>query len=205
MISVMLIEDNDETRDSLAAQFKHEGFSVQKAGNAEQAAFLLQHGRPDVIVCGIHLKGVDGLELTRRLRARDRDEPFYVILTNSEDSPEDRTGAVDVGADDYLVVPVGIDELRARIRLGFRMRKLQIRLLSLSATQSVRDTKVEDIQGALATVHQELETVDTRLGQLQEKIRLAARSVRDEQKTEALNALRRAHEELEEIRAAARR
>ncbi len=116
---LLLIEDNDELRASLARGLGSVGYLVDTAADGAagwQAAAAAEH---DLIVLDRMLPHLDGLEILRRLRRSGSTVP--VLLLTARDTVQDRVEGLDAGADDYLVKPFAVAELLARIRaLGRR-------------------------------------------------------------------------------------
>lgn len=97
------------------------GYAVDWVGSGERAEEVLQRETFDVAVVDIGLPGMDGLELTRRLRRPDmasRDMP--VLILTARDALQDRVQGLDLGADDYMVKPFELPELLARLRALLR-------------------------------------------------------------------------------------
>ncbi len=116
---LLLIEDNDELRASLARGLGSVGYAVDTAADGAagwQAAAAAEH---DLIILDRMLPHLDGLEVLRRLRRSGSTVP--VLLLTARDTVQDRVEGLDAGADDYLVKPFAVAELLARIRaLGRR-------------------------------------------------------------------------------------
>lgn len=118
--TVTVIEDNDGLRTLLVRGLTRSGFSVVAFASAEAAARHLDREPCDIVVLDVRLPGKDGLALLRALRAaafRGR-----VICLSGLDAVQHRVAALDAGADDYLVKPFSLEELRARMRALLRRR-----------------------------------------------------------------------------------
>ncbi len=115
---VLLVEDDVLLGDGLQQGLIQQGYAVDwlQRGDAAETA-LLAH-RYDCVVLDWQLPGMTGVELLQRLRARRDTTP--VLLLTARDALTDRIAGLDVGADDYLVKPVALDELGARIRARVR-------------------------------------------------------------------------------------
>ncbi len=92
---------------------------------------------------------IDGLELCRRLRSRESKTHTYVILLTGRDSSPDRVTGLEAGADDYLVKPFDIHELRARVNIGVRTVSLQQQLSSKIAALEETIANVKQLKGLL--------------------------------------------------------
>lgn len=115
---VLLIEDDQGLRESLATVLSYQGLTVDQAGSAEDGLELLYATDPDLVVLDINLPGQDGLGLLRRLR--DGGDDRQVLLLTARHEVADRVAGLDAGADDYLPKPFALDELLARVRSMLR-------------------------------------------------------------------------------------
>ena len=115
---ILLVEDNRRLSDSLRMILQEDGYAVDTAYDGidgEEAGMISGY---DVIILDIMLPGKDGLEVCRELRNRRINTP--ILMLTARDALEDRVIGLDSGADDYLVKPFEVDELRARIRALLR-------------------------------------------------------------------------------------
>ena len=113
MSAVLVIEDDDRIRLSLVLALEDEGYAAVGAASAEEG-LSAQRTRPaDTVLVDLMLPGIDGFECIRQLRRTD-DVPVVVI--SARDDTGDIVAALEAGADDYLVKPVAIAELTARLR-----------------------------------------------------------------------------------------
>lgn len=118
--SVLVIEDDDRIRLSLALALEDEGYLAYQAATAEEGLATQQREPADTVLVDLMLPGLDGFECIRELRRSD-DVPIVVVSARSD--THDIVAALEAGADDYLVKPVAIKELSARLRaLRRRMR-----------------------------------------------------------------------------------
>jgi two-component system, OmpR family, response regulator MprA len=115
---ILVVEDERAVRDALQRVLRTDGYDVDVAEDGAAALAALAASGPDVVVLDIVLPVVDGLEVCRRLRADG--DPVPVLMVTARDAISDRVAGLDAGADDYLVKPFSIDELRARVRALLR-------------------------------------------------------------------------------------
>jgi two-component system KDP operon response regulator KdpE len=109
---ILLVEDDDATRDLIAANLRAHGYVVEEAGAVGEAEVAWETRRPDVVVLDLGLPDRDGDALIRRVR-RDAATPILVISARGDE--RDKIAALEDGADDYVTKPVGLGELRARV------------------------------------------------------------------------------------------
>jgi two-component system cell cycle response regulator DivK len=103
---ILLVEDDAETRLAYRALLEHAGWSVHEASNGEQALELVNGELPRVVVADISIPGIDGWEMTRRLKLDQRTREVPVLLMTGHGLDEDRQRARDLGCAGYLVKPV---------------------------------------------------------------------------------------------------
>ena len=116
---VLVIEDEAPIRKLLRTGLTSQGFEVLEASDGHRALAQLFSNR-DVITLDLGLPDVDGLELLRRIRERRDDLPIVVLRSRSDEAV--KVQALDLGADDYITKPFGMNELIARIRAALRHR-----------------------------------------------------------------------------------
>lgn len=116
-VKILVVEDDRAVSNLITATMETQGYLYEaamtgKEGVEKAAAFL-----PHVMILDLGLPDMDGVEIIRRVRAWSK-LPIIVVSARSED--QDKIGALDAGADDYLVKPFSVDELLARIRVALR-------------------------------------------------------------------------------------
>ncbi|MGH2633671.1 MAG: response regulator [Tepidiformaceae bacterium] len=115
--TVLVIEDEETLRFTLAHNLKREGYNVLTASRGDDGLKLAREIEPDLIVLDVMLPGVDGIQICRLLR---RDTKVPIIMLTALGGESDRVVGLDVGADDYMAKPFGMRELMARIRALLR-------------------------------------------------------------------------------------
>ncbi|WP_020521627.1 response regulator transcription factor [Catelliglobosispora koreensis] len=129
MAAVLMIEDDDRIRMSLGLALEDEGYTVRSAGTAEEGLAAQRADPADTVLVDLMLPGIDGFECIRQLR-RDGDVP--IIVVSARDDTHDVVAALEAGADDYVIKPVAVKELSARMRaLRRRARPAQASTLTL--------------------------------------------------------------------------
>ena len=114
---ILIVEDELEIVRVLQRSLIAHKYEVVVAQNGERALTVVQQQSPDLVLLDIELPGMSGLEVCKRVRANS-DLPIIVISVRSKE--RDKVYALDLGADDYLSKPFGIDEVLARIRVALR-------------------------------------------------------------------------------------
>lgn len=115
---LLLVEDDVMVASGMKLGLSDAGYTVDWVGSGERAEDALSQETFDVAVVDIGLPGIDGLELTRRIRARGLSIP--VLILTARDALRDRVQGLDLGADDYMVKPFELPELLARLRALLR-------------------------------------------------------------------------------------
>src|SRR3954463_13790524 len=116
--AVLLVDDDAPIRRMLERTLDAEGYAVAAVADGGAALAHVERSLPDVIVLDVAMPGMDGLAVTRRLRAKGLAVP--ILLLTARDAIEERVAGLDAGADDYLVKPFDVAELTARVRALLR-------------------------------------------------------------------------------------
>ncbi len=111
--SILVIEDNADTRDVLKFMLELEGARVETAEAGEAGIAAAEALRPAVVLCDIGLPDIDGLEVARRIRQRPDLRPTRLIALTGYGRAEDHHRALEAGFDAHLTKPVNLDELLA--------------------------------------------------------------------------------------------
>ena len=115
---ILLVEDDEALGEGIRVALKPEGYTVDWARDGASALHALTHEDFGLAILDLGLPRMDGLEVLRRLRAAAN--PIPVLVLTARDATADRIAGLDAGADDYLVKPFDVDELKARIRALLR-------------------------------------------------------------------------------------
>ena len=115
--SVLIVEDDEETRGALVRELTARGYQIDEAADVASAMRRWELRRPDVVLLDLGLPDLDGIEIVRRFR-KEATTPI-VILSGRYDERE-KVEALELGADDYVTKPFSVDELNARLHVALR-------------------------------------------------------------------------------------
>ncbi len=110
---IVIVEDNEDSREMLCALLGDAGYQCSSASTGPTGLALISETEPAAAVVDVGLPGMDGLELARRLRANPRTAGIYLIALTGYGQPSDRSAAREAGFDGHLVKPVDLDTLLA--------------------------------------------------------------------------------------------
>jgi len=116
-LRVLVVDDEPPIRKLLSMGLTTQGYQILEAPNAKTALDLLKDA-PDLIILDLGLPDAQGLELLQTIRARNESVPIVVLSSRSDEAG--KVQALDLGADDYVTKPFGMDELLARMRAALR-------------------------------------------------------------------------------------
>jgi two-component system response regulator MprA len=111
---VLVADDDRAVRDALRRALSLAGYEVSAADSGSQAIERVAQAMPDAVVLDIGMPDIDGLEVCRRVRMLGNRVP--ILMLTARDAISDRVTGLDAGADDYLVKPFDVEELKARLR-----------------------------------------------------------------------------------------
>ena len=134
------MDDEPGVRSALERALRVDAYTVAVAGDGREALDRMAEERFDAVVLDVMMPGVNGLEACRRLRAAGDRTP--VLMLTARDAIDDRVAGLDAGADDYLVKPFALRELKARLRA--LLRRIEppdgdLRFADLRAEPATRD------------------------------------------------------------------
>ena len=119
-LRILVVDDEPAILRFLNAGLESHGYIVTTAANARTALDMVRRHTADLVVLDLGLPDMDGLDIVRQIR--DGGENLPIIILSSRDNERAKVTALDLGADDYVTKPFGIDELLARIRTAQRHR-----------------------------------------------------------------------------------
>lgn len=140
--NILVVEDEASLAMLLTYNLEAAGFQVHREERGDDAELRLSEVLPDLVILDWMLPGISGLELCRRLRARDNTKTLPVIMLTARGEESERVRGLSVGADDYVVKPFSVPELMARVQALLRRAKPErvTSKLSQGALDLDRDT-----------------------------------------------------------------
>ena len=122
---ILLAEDEVALRDFVSRNLRARSFEVLEASNGLEAMALWEREDPHLLILDIMMPRMDGLEVCRRVRELSA---VPIIVLTALDAESDKVAALDLGADDYLTKPFGVEELLARVRAALRRTQWEVML-----------------------------------------------------------------------------
>ena len=117
MSKILVVDDEEQILRAVRRALVARGYEVVTAADGEDALVEAEASMPDLVVLDLHLPGIDGMEVARRLRSWTQ-IPILILSVREDESG--KVQALDMGADDYLTKPFGVEELLARVRALLR-------------------------------------------------------------------------------------
>jgi two-component system phosphate regulon response regulator PhoB len=124
--NILVVEDEPAIQELLALNLEHAGHHVLRARDAEEAARLVRHALPDLILLDWMLPGQSGVSFARALRQDERTRNVPIIMLTARGQEPDKVAGLEAGADDYVTKPFSPRELLARIKAVLRRRAPQL-------------------------------------------------------------------------------
>jgi two-component system, OmpR family, KDP operon response regulator KdpE len=121
-LKILVIDDEPPIRKLLRMGLSTQGYEISEASNGKESLELLAQ-KPDLVILDLGLPDMEGLELLRVIRARNESVPIVVLSSRGDEAG--KVQALDLGADDYVTKPFGMEELLARMRAALR-HQLQV-------------------------------------------------------------------------------
>jgi two-component system cell cycle response regulator DivK len=115
MATILVVEDNEASRDALARRLQRRGYKVVMAVDGQQAVSVAQSARPDLILMDLGLPVIDGWEATRRLKADAATQHIPIIVLSAHAMTNDRDLALSAGGDDFDTKPIRFQPLIDKI------------------------------------------------------------------------------------------
>ena len=152
--TVLVVDDEDGIRQALTRFLTRLGYDVQAAANASEALQLLPAHHPQAMLCDIRMPETSGVELLPKVLAQDPD--LAVLMLTAIDEPRTAIECLKLGAYDYLIKPVDLEELELSLQHALRQRQLEVdrRELEqwLAREVAVRTRELEERSAAIEEV-----------------------------------------------------
>jgi CheY-like chemotaxis protein len=116
MATILVVEDNEPSRDALARRLVRRGYRVRVAVDGHQAVSIAHSARPDLILMDLGLPGIDGWEATRQLKADAETRDIPIIVLSAHAMTSDRDMALAAGGDEFDTKPVRFQQLLGKIQ-----------------------------------------------------------------------------------------
>ena len=151
---ILVVEDEADLALLLAYNLEAEGYIAECVERGDEAELrLVESPPPDLLILDWMLPGVSGLEICRRLRARDGARTLPVIMLTARGEEGERVRGLSVGADDYVVKPFSVPELMARVRALLRRSRPERIAEKLSAGDLDLDRETRRVRRGVRDVH----------------------------------------------------
>src|SRR5216683_4419823 len=152
--SVLVVDDEDGIRQALTRFLTRLGYDVHAASNAKEALELLPAHHPQAMLCDIRMPETSGVELLPKVLAQDPD--LAVLMLTAIDEPRTAIECLKLGAYDYLIKPVDLEELELSLQHALRQRQLEMDRRGLeqwlAREVAVRTRELEERTAAIAAV-----------------------------------------------------
>lgn len=144
---ILVVDDVEENLEIVTVRLEAQGYDIETARNGQEAIDKTSQLLPDLILLDIMMPGIDGIEVTRRLKADEQFRPIPIILLTAKSGVEEVVAGLDAGGDDYLTKPFEPATLLARVRSLLRIKSLydtvQEQAAELAVLNSTLEEKVE--------------------------------------------------------------
>ncbi|MDR3374580.1 MAG: phosphate regulon transcriptional regulator PhoB [Ancalomicrobiaceae bacterium] len=153
MARVLIVEDEEPLSLVLRYNLEAEGYEVETCLRGDEADTRLKESPPDLLVLDWMLPGLSGIELCRRLRARQETERLPIIMLTARGEESERIRGLSTGADDYVVKPFSMPELMARVRAMLRRTRPELVSTLLRAGDIELDRETHRVRRSNREVH----------------------------------------------------
>jgi len=168
--TVLVVEDDAANRALLTHLLESEGFRVHALADGEAGLAAIATVDPDLVLLDVGLPGLDGFELTRRLRMDARHVTLPILLLTGRTLPSDVVTGLNAGADDFITKPFSQPELIARIRSALRLRRA---LVGMEAAHAVVTALANAVEAKDAQTEHHCERLALLAGRLGVRLRLS--------------------------------
>ena len=120
--SVLVVDDNEMNRDVLTRRLQRDGYTVSAAEDGTKALSMIESDKYDMILLDIMMPDMDGFETLKNLRSKDKSKDIPVIMLTSVNEMDDVRKCIGLGANDYVLKPYNMDDLKRRMEKCFMAR-----------------------------------------------------------------------------------
>lgn len=151
--NILVVEDEESLALLLRYNLESEGYHVEVSDRGDEAELKLRESVPDLLLLDWMLPGLSGIELCRRLRAREETRSLPVIMLTARGEETERIRGLSTGADDYVVKPFSVPELMARVRAMLRRAKPEVVSKMLLAGDIELDRETHRVRRSTREIH----------------------------------------------------
>lgn len=117
---IVIVDDDPDIVESISSSIRSEGYRVKGFSCAEDLFKFLDNEKPDLILLDVMLPGINGFDVCKSLKKKERFSSIPIIMLSGRDAEKDKVSGLDAGSDDYIAKPCSINEIKARIRAVLR-------------------------------------------------------------------------------------
>ena len=180
---ILVVDDQPENIELLEAYLVPQGYEIVKAANGEEALGKLSDNQIDLILLDVMMPGMDGFEVTRRIRQDEVHRLLPIILVSVLRETEDRIKGIEAGCDDFISYPVDKMELLARVRSLLKVKAYNDLMSNYQKElESEVTRRTEELKQALENLQQDItarKRTEAALRESEEKYRLVVDSMAD--------------------------
>ena len=154
-LTVLIVEDDEELRDILQAEFELDGLTVLTASNGSEAVTAVRRLKPDLILMDVLMPIMNGIEATRIVKAEEDTKHIPIIMLTVIEKKKDIVEALEAGAIDYINKPFFMPELKARVKAVLQhkimydeLKRIQDTLIRNERLRTIREL-TEAVQGSV--------------------------------------------------------
>jgi CheY-like chemotaxis protein len=154
-LTVLIVEDDDELREILHAEFELEGLTVLTATDGSEAVTTVRRLKPDLVLMDIKMPVMNGIEATKIIKNEEKIQHIPIIMLTASGNKEDIVEGLEAGAIDYITKPFFMPELKARLRAVLQhkimydeLKRIQDTLIKNERLHTMKDL-TEAVQGSI--------------------------------------------------------
>lgn len=136
MVSILIVDDEEDIRDILKYNLQKEGFDIRIASNGEEGMKLINESIPDLVVLDVMMPGLDGIEICELIRSKPEFNQILICLLTARNEDYSQIAGLNAGADDYVAKPIKPKVLISRINALLR-RKGKIEVSNTKSTDLI--------------------------------------------------------------------